>query len=87
MDGPCPYQFSDEEIRKHQEEAAAFNESQEFWESMGNIVSDEGYTSTENFGRAVELFRRLREEGLTALYGKERELFEKQTRWAVDIKT
>lgn len=87
VDGPCPYQFSDEEIRKHQEEGAAFNESQEFWESMGKIVSDEGYTSTEYFGRAVELFRRLREEGLTALHGEERELFEKQTRWAVDIKT
>lgn len=87
MDGPCPYQFSDEEIRKHQEEGAAFNESQEFWESVGNIVSDEGYTATEDFGRAFELFRRLREEGLTGLHGEERERFEKHTRWAVDIET
>ena len=71
MDGPCPYQFLDEEILKHQEEGAAFNKSQEFWKSMSNIVSEEGYTSTEDFGRAVELFQRLREEGLTALYGEE----------------
>ncbi|KAF2434794.1 hypothetical protein EJ08DRAFT_646263 [Tothia fuscella] len=84
VDGPCPYQFSDEEIRQHQEEGAGFNESQELWDSIRDIVNDEGYTHKEDFGRAVELFRGLREEGLNVLHGEERDLFEEQTRWAVD---
>jgi hypothetical protein len=41
----------------------------------------------KDVGRAVKLFECLRNEGLTALHGEERELFDKQTRWVTDIKT
>lgn len=82
-DGPCPYEFSEEEIQKHREDGIAFNESQEFWESLSHIVSDEGYTSNEGFDSVMELFRGLREEHLSVLQGAEREQFDQQTRWAV----
>lgn len=52
---------------------------------MSNIVSDEGYTSIEDIGRAFELFRYLREVGSTGLHREERERFEMNTRWAVDV--
>jgi pentatricopeptide repeat protein len=80
-DKPCPYHFSDDEVRQHQEEGAAFNESQDFWESVHEIVTDEGYTSTRNFEKAVEIFQKLRDAGLNNLQGEERNEFERQTRW------
>lgn len=84
-DKPCPYHFSDEEIRRHQDEATTFNASQEFWESIGGIVSDEGYTSNENFEKGIEIFQRLRESGLDSLEGEERNEFERQTHWVLNI--
>lgn len=86
-DRSCPYHFSDEEIRQHQEESIAFSKNQEFWRSVGNTVTDEGYTSTENLKEAIDIFRRLREAGLNSLHDEEREEFEKQTRWILHIGT
>lgn len=70
-DKPCPYHFSDDEIRQHKEEATTFDANQEFWESIGAIVSDEGYTSNEDFEKDVEIFERLRESCLNSLKGEE----------------
>jgi hypothetical protein len=84
-DKPCPYHFSDEEIRQHQDEATTFNASQEFWESIGGVVSDEGYTSHEDFEKGIEIFQTLRESGLNRLEGEERNEFERQTQWVLNI--
>lgn len=75
-DEPCPIHFSDEEVHPHQDEGIAFNESQEFWESISGISSDEGYTSVADFRKGVEIFQRLRESGLGSLEGEERKEFE-----------
>lgn len=72
------------EIRQHQDEATAFNASQEFWGSSG-IISDERYTSNKNFEEGVEIFQRLRESGLDSVEGEERDEFERQTRWVLVI--
>ncbi|KAF2838746.1 hypothetical protein M501DRAFT_1011512 [Patellaria atrata CBS 101060] len=70
-DRPCPYQFSIEELGQHQGESIAFNESQEFWASVGKIVSDEGYVSEEDFRKGIEIFQSLRESGLNTLSDKD----------------
>ncbi len=86
-DRPCPYHFSDEELRQHREESIAFSKNQEFWRSVADIVTDEGYTSAENLNEAINIFQRLREAGLNSLQDEEREEFEKQTRWILHIGT
>jgi len=48
-------------------------------------VSDEGYTSAEDFGKAIQTFELLREYGLNSLNDEEKEQFEIQTRWVLDI--
>ncbi|KAL1982712.1 hypothetical protein VTN96DRAFT_963 [Rasamsonia emersonii] len=85
-DEPCPYHFTEEEIQEHQEESKSFNDNAYFWDSIREIVTNEGYTSNEDFPRAVEIFQRLRESGLKNLEGDDREEFDKQTRWIRDIR-
>jgi len=48
-------------------------------------VSDEGYASAEDFGEAIQTFEQLREYGLNSLNDEEKEQFEIQTRWVLDI--
>lgn len=83
---PCPYNFSPDEVREHQEEGAIFNDTQDFWESLSGIVTDDGYTSTKHFETVVEIFKRLRIVSLNELHGEEKNEFEKQTRWVLDIR-
>ncbi|RJE24536.1 hypothetical protein PHISCL_03123 [Aspergillus sclerotialis] len=85
-DKPCPYHFSDDEVREHREEAAVFNETQDFWKSLSALVTDEGYTSVEDFESVVDIFKQLREAGLSELRGEERNEFERETRWLLDIR-
>ncbi|KAH7382206.1 kinase-like domain-containing protein [Pyrenochaeta sp. MPI-SDFR-AT-0127] len=61
---PCPYHFSAEEIQRHYEEADFFNRSQEFWEQLQGILTDEGYASNESYNKAVETIKGLQEVGL-----------------------
>ncbi|KAF1828217.1 hypothetical protein BDW02DRAFT_635315 [Decorospora gaudefroyi] len=82
---PCPYHFSAEEIRQHDEEAGAFNKSQEFWKELQGVLTDEGYASKEIFSKAVKILRDLREVGLGDLKGEERRSFDKETRWVADL--
>jgi hypothetical protein len=63
----------------------AFDESQEFWRSISSAVSDEGYTSAEGFGKGIQIFQQLRESGLSTLLGKEREEFDRQTQWVMNL--
>lgn len=48
-------------------------------------MSDEGYTSNEDFEKGIEIFQRSRESGLNSLDGEEKDEFERQTRWVLDI--
>lgn len=86
-DKPCPYHFTEKEIQDHHEESKSFNENTDFWDSIREIVTNEGYTSNEDFPRAVEIFQKLRESCLKNLEGDERQEFDKQTRWIRDIRT
>ncbi|KAF2454103.1 kinase-like domain-containing protein [Lineolata rhizophorae] len=83
---PCPYHFSEEETRKHYEEAKSFNKNQELWEELRGIVTDEGYTSNETFSEAIEVFRNLRESGSAGLKDEERVAFDRKTRWVLDLR-
>ncbi|KAF1354277.1 hypothetical protein EJ07DRAFT_133379 [Lizonia empirigonia] len=82
---PCPYHFSAEEIRQHDEEAGSFNKSQEFWKELQGVLTNEGYASKESFSKAVKILRDLREVGLGDMKGEERRSFDKETRWVADL--
>jgi hypothetical protein len=82
---PCPYHFSSEEIRQHDEEADFFNKSQELWKELQGVLTDEGYTSNESFSKAVSILEYLRELGLGDFEGEERRNFEKETQWVADL--
>jgi len=84
---PCPYHFSAEEIRQHDEEAVTFNKSQELWKELQGVLTDEGYASNESFSKAVEILRDLREIGLADLEREEGRSFDKETRWVADLRS
>jgi hypothetical protein len=84
-DEPCPYHFSEDQLRRHREEVESFNKSQEFWKGLQGILTDEGYTSNESFDRAVERLKGLRDLGLAGLKGEERQDFDKETHWVTDL--
>ncbi|KAL6704899.1 Phosphotransferase enzyme [Coniothyrium glycines] len=84
-DEPCPYQFSREELRRHDDEADVFNKSQEFWQGLRGVLTDEGYTSKEMYGQAVETVKHLRDAGLSAMEGEDRRVFEEETLWVESL--
>ncbi|KAI9836106.1 MAG: hypothetical protein M1819_001722 [Sarea resinae] len=79
---PCPIHFPEEELRSHSNDAEGWNEVQDFWESIAGLVTRDGWTPSDRYSDAVALFAELRENGLKAMKGKERESFEKETHWA-----
>ncbi|KAF4228720.1 hypothetical protein CNMCM6805_001903 [Aspergillus fumigatiaffinis] len=81
FDFPCPIHFTEEELRTHVEESEGWNDVQEFWNSVANIVTREGWTPNHLYNDAVTLFAELRDTGLKTMTGKEREDFMKQTQW------
>ncbi|KAI0968016.1 kinase-like domain-containing protein [Xylaria arbuscula] len=81
-DRPCPIEFTKAEIETHFRETDGWNENADFWASISPLVQRDGWTSPESYDDAVELFARLREEGLRQLEGEERAKFERETRWA-----
>ncbi|KAH6633274.1 kinase-like domain-containing protein [Boeremia exigua] len=86
-DGPCPFAFSAEETRRHDDEAESFNKSQAFWKALQGVLTDEGYTTHESFGTAVAVLKDLREGGLGELAGEERRCFDEETRWVAALDT
>ncbi|KXT03389.1 hypothetical protein AC578_3947 [Pseudocercospora eumusae] len=58
-DCQCPFEFSASEIRQHDEEAENFNDSQQFWSNLRGILSSDGYTTNEDYPRAVKLLEEL----------------------------
>ncbi|KAI1305469.1 kinase-like domain-containing protein [Xylaria venustula] len=79
---PCPIEFTKAEIETHFRETDGWNENADFWASISALVQRDGWTSLETYDDAVDLFARLREEGLRQLEGEERAKFERETRWA-----
>ncbi|PGH18242.1 hypothetical protein AJ79_00581 [Helicocarpus griseus UAMH5409] len=75
----CPYHFTDDDIRRHREDAEGFNETQDFWDSLEGKVDRSGWAANEDFDDAVDSFLRLRKVGLDKLNGEERKDFESQT--------
>ncbi|GAB1206468.1 hypothetical protein APSETT445_005157 [Aspergillus pseudonomiae] len=81
FDFPCPIHFTEDDLRVHAEESDGWNDVQEFWDSVADIVSRDGWTPHHSYDDAVSLFTELRDIGLKARVGKERDTFEKQTEW------
>lgn len=78
----CPYQFSQDELHSHSLDAEGWNEVQDFFERIEDLVKRDGWTHPETFEVALEFFSELRKQGLEHLKGKDREHFEKETLWA-----
>lgn len=53
---PCPIHFSKEEIHRHLEDAEGWNEAQDFWASVSDIMDRDGWTSHENFEQATSIY-------------------------------
>ncbi|EME40309.1 hypothetical protein DOTSEDRAFT_91507 [Dothistroma septosporum NZE10] len=58
----CLYPFNETLLRVqqyHQDEAENFNDSQRFWHNLRGILSEDGYTTNDNYPRAVEVLKEL----------------------------
>ncbi|OGM39302.1 hypothetical protein ABOM_011970 [Aspergillus bombycis] len=82
FDFPCPIHFTEDDLRIHADESDGWNDVQEFWDSVGDIVSRDGWTPHHLYDDAISLFTELRDIGLKAMIDRERETFEEQTQWA-----
>jgi hypothetical protein len=78
FDGEFPIHFSEDELRSHLEDAKGWNDVKDFFELIQDLVERDGWTRNDP---AVALFSELRQEALQGMKGKEREKFEKATRW------
>ncbi|PYH40452.1 phosphotransferase family protein [Aspergillus saccharolyticus JOP 1030-1] len=81
FDIPCPIHFTEDDLRVHAEESDGWNDVQDFWNSVANVVSRDGWTPHHLYNDAISLFTELREIGLKAMVGKERDVFDIQTQW------
>lgn len=82
IQGDCPYNFTDDELKSHSVDAEGWNEVQDFFDGIEDLVKRDGWTHPETFDAALEFFSDLRRRGLKRMKGEERDHFEKQTRWA-----
>lgn len=70
------------ELDQHIRDGKGWNETADFWDSLEGIAHPDGWTSTETYEQAFEIFAQLREAGLKNLEGEELDEFERKTRWA-----
>ena len=82
FDGECPIHFSEDELRSHLEDIGGWNDVQDFFDLIQDLVKRDGWTHNETYDAALDLFSELRQEALQNLKGKRREEFGKETRWA-----
>ena len=68
-------------MQSHLKDGEGWNEVQDFWDSVTEIVTRDGWTTYDKYNDAVALFSELRETGLGVMMGKDRERFDEQTRW------
>jgi hypothetical protein len=69
-------------VRSHLKDGEGWNEVQDFWDSVAGVVTRDGWTHPDTYDDAVAVFSELRETGLKVTMGKDKEIFEEQTRWA-----
>ncbi|RAH45621.1 phosphotransferase family protein [Aspergillus brunneoviolaceus CBS 621.78] len=81
FDFPCPIHFTEDDLRVHAEENTGWNNIQNFWNSVADVVSRDGWTPHHLYRDTVSLFTELRDIGLKAMVGKKRDAFEIQTQW------
>ncbi|RJE24004.1 hypothetical protein PHISCL_03659 [Aspergillus sclerotialis] len=82
VEGDCPIHFTEEDLRKHSQDAERWNEVQDFFNHIEGVVKRDGWKSSETYEAALQFFVDLRKVGLRNMKWKEREDFERQTRWA-----
>ncbi|KAK2763871.1 Phosphotransferase enzyme [Arachnomyces sp. PD_36] len=82
VEGDCPIHFTKGELESHLRDAEGWNEVQDFFDGIEGLVKRDGWTHHETFDDALDFFSSLRKVGLKNMKGKEREIFEKDTRWA-----
>ncbi|GAD92083.1 conserved hypothetical protein [Paecilomyces variotii No. 5] len=78
----CPIHFTDEELKSHIQDGKGWNELQDFFDNISGFVERDGWTSNEQYADALEFFSGLRRDILQDLTGKEKEDFERASRWA-----
>jgi hypothetical protein len=81
IDGECPIHFSEDELKSHLEDIGGWNDVQDFFDLVENLVQRDGWTHNETYDAALNLFSELRQEALQNLKGKMREEYAKETRW------
>ncbi|EMF10266.1 kinase-like protein [Sphaerulina musiva SO2202] len=59
LDRNCPYKFSASEMQQHQDEAENFNDSQRLWHNLRGILSEDGYTTNDEYPQAVKVLKEL----------------------------
>lgn len=59
LDRNCPYKFSASEMQQHQDEADNFNDSQRLWHNLRGILSEDGYTTNDDYPQAVKVLKEL----------------------------
>lgn len=82
IDKQCPIHFPEDELKSHLEDAEGWNEVQDFFDKIENLVKRDGWTHNETFSDALAFFSELRKVGLKNMNGRERTKFERETRWA-----
>lgn len=59
LDGNCPYEFSASEMQQHQDEAENFDDSQRFWHNVRGVLSEDGYTTNDDYPSAAKVLKEL----------------------------
>ncbi|KAL9611874.1 MAG: hypothetical protein Q9167_003488 [Letrouitia subvulpina] len=67
----CPIKFTVEELEAHARDGVGWNETADFWTSLEGFVNRDGWTTNENFERAVELFAQLKDQESDSLEGED----------------
>ena len=80
--GPCPFSFTKEELDAHREDGEGWNEIADFWDEVSELANRDGWTPSDLYDQAREVFAARRAEGLARLDGKAREDWDEETKWA-----
>ncbi|PNS16412.1 Altered inheritance of mitochondria protein 9, mitochondrial [Sphaceloma murrayae] len=75
--------WEEDELAEHAAESEGYDDNANFWASISDLAGRGGFVLQEDYDHALEMFRKLREEGLRSLEGVEREQLEQATTWAI----
>ncbi|EEQ83751.1 phosphotransferase enzyme family protein [Blastomyces dermatitidis ER-3] len=62
IEGPIPYKFTDEELKRQADSADTFNRHQDFLDQISPLVSRCGWTSNSTYPQAVRMFAEMARE-------------------------